>query len=63
MMYIEGFTTLTSISKTLWIIIFIKLFVMFAVLKAFFFPNFLNSVADTPEGKADYVIEELTRDR
>lgn len=34
-------------------------FIMFLILKPFFFPNYLNSKADTEEGKADYVREQL----
>ncbi len=38
-MYAEGFRGLSRTSRLLWLIVFIKLFVMFAVLKPFFFPN------------------------
>lgn len=62
MMYVEGFKNLSRTSKALWIIIIVKLIVMFAFLKVFFFPNFLNSVASTEEEKAAYVIEELTKE-
>lgn len=61
MMYVDGFKNLSKTSKALWIIILVKLFIMFAILKVFFFPNFLNSVASTEEEKAAYVIEELTK--
>lgn len=44
----------------LWIIIAIKLFIMFAILKLFFFPDFLNSKFDTEKEKGDYVIETIT---
>lgn len=44
-MYREGFKTLTPTSRTLWLIVAIKLFVMFAVLKAFFFPNYTKQQA------------------
>ena len=37
--YVEGFRNMT-VGKTLWIIILIKLFVMFVVLKMLFFPDF-----------------------
>lgn len=43
--YANGFRTLTPMSKTLWLIIGLKLFVMFAVLKVFFFPNHLKNEA------------------
>lgn len=59
-MYVDGFKNMSKMSKTLWIIIFIKLFIMFAVIRAFLFPNFLNSVADSKEAKAEYVSNEIT---
>jgi hypothetical protein len=37
-----------------------KLFVMFAVLKLFFFPNFLQTNFSTDKQRADHVIEQLT---
>jgi hypothetical protein len=49
-----------NIGKQLWIIILIKLFIMFAILKLFFFPNFLKSKFETDEERSDYVIEQLT---
>ncbi len=58
--YRDGFTKMT-VGKTLWKIIFIKLFVMFAVLKLFFFPNFLNTNFETDEQRGDYVLEQLLR--
>ena len=36
--YTEGFRSMT-VGKKLWLIIFIKLFIMFAILKLFFFPT------------------------
>lgn len=55
--YVEGFRSMT-LGRTLWLIILIKLFIMFFVLKFFFFPNFLNS---RPEGmtKDEFVAGEL----
>lgn len=57
--YLDGFKRMT-IGKTLWKIIFIKLIVMFAVLKLFFFPNFLKTNFSTDQQRADHVIEQLT---
>jgi Na+/H+ antiporter NhaD/arsenite permease-like protein len=57
--YREGFHNMSKTSKTLWIIVLVKLFIMFVVLKIFFFPNFLNSKFDTKEEKAEYVREQL----
>ncbi len=57
--YLSGFKRMT-LGKTLWKIIFIKLFVMFAVLKLFFFPDFLQTNFSTDQQRADHVIEQLT---
>ena len=59
-LYYDGFRHMT-LGKTLWVIILIKLFIIFVVLKIFFFPNFLKTHA--PEGEeAEYVATELTKD-
>lgn len=50
-----------TVGKRLWAIIIIKLFIMFAILKMFFFKNFLNDKFDSDEDKAEYVIEQLTK--
>lgn len=57
--YINGFKSMTW-GKTLWLVIFIKAFIMFAVLKAFFFPNFLNTEFETDEQRAKHVLNEIT---
>ncbi len=57
--YLDGFKRMT-VGRTLWKIIFIKLLVMFAVLKLFFFPNFLQTNFSTDEQRADHVIQQLT---
>jgi len=58
--YIDGFRSMT-VGKTLWLIIGIKLFVMFFVLKMLFFPNFLKSNFDNDSERSEYVIERLTK--
>jgi len=57
--YYEGFMNMT-VGKRLWAIIIIKLFIMFAILKLFFFQDFLSEKFDNEEDKADYVLEQLT---
>jgi len=49
-----------TVGKTLWKIIFVKLFIMFAVLKLFFFPDFLSTQFDTDAQRADHVMEQIT---
>ncbi len=56
--YYEGFRSMT-VGRTLWVIVLVKLFVMFAVLKVFFFPSALKGF-DTPQQKADHIREQLT---
>lgn len=56
--YRDGFRSMT-IGRTLWALILIKLFIMFAVLKLFFFPNQLGGLTD--EEKTMQVMENLTR--
>ena len=58
--YVEGFRSMT-LGKVLWTVILIKLFVIFFVLKLFFFPNVLDQKANGD--KASYVAGELTGDR
>ena len=57
--YYDGFRSMT-IGRTLWLIIGIKLFVIFIILKVFFFPNFLKQNAGKGQ-KAAYVAGELQK--
>lgn len=54
--YYDGFRQMTW-GRTLWLIIAIKLFVMFAVLRLFFFQSVLKG---TPEEKEIHVATELS---
>lgn len=57
--YVEGFKSMT-IGKVLWTIILIKLFIIFVLLKLFFFPDFLGKF-EQDESKIDYVSTELVK--
>ena len=59
-MYVEGFKNLTW-GKPLWIIILVKLFIMFAIVRVFLFPNILNSRFHTDKEKSEHVLRELTK--
>ncbi len=59
-LYIDGFRNISKLGVKLWIIILIKLFIMFVILKLFFFPNFLNDKFDTKEEKSEYILKVLT---
>ena len=47
-LYYDGFRNM-RLGRTLWAIIIIKLFIMFAILKVFFFPDFLEEHAGGDE--------------
>ncbi len=53
--YRDGFRSMT-LGRTLWAIILLKLFVLFFILRLFFFPDFLAGVDG---GEEDYVSREL----
>jgi cbb3-type cytochrome oxidase maturation protein len=56
--YRDGFRSMT-VGRTLWILIAIKLFIMFAILKVFFFPGFLRQYDDAEGGRENYVRRQL----
>lgn len=55
--YLEGFREM-KLGKTLWLIILVKLFIMFFILKLFFFPNYLGKL-DGDLAKEEHVSGEL----
>ncbi len=55
-LYYDGFRTMT-LGRTLWAVILVKLFVIFVVLKLFFFPNYIKEHAQGRE--ADFVASQL----
>ena len=60
-LYVDGFRHM-RLGKTLWAIILIKLFIIFVVLKIFFFPNFLkqHAVGDEPGFVANELVERAS---
>jgi len=58
--YRDGFRSMT-VGKKLWIIILIKLFILFAILRIFFFHDFLESNFTSDDERSEYVIEQLTK--
>ena len=57
--YYEGFKSMT-VGRKLWVIILIKLVVIFMIFRLFFFQPFLDQKFNSKEEKSNYVIEELT---
>ncbi|EAL1123727.1 DUF4492 domain-containing protein [Campylobacter coli] len=60
--YKEGFKNLT-LGKTLWKIIFIKLFIMLVILKLFVFDVNFNSIFKNDNEKSNFVIENLIKEK
>ena len=58
-LYVDGFRSM-KIGRTLWLIIIIKVIVMFAILKFFFFPDVLKRDYPDDESRAQAVREALT---
>ena len=59
-LYYDGFRSMT-LGRVLWAIILIKLFIIFVVLKLFFFPNYIKEHAT--EGEEDeFVFQSLRID-
>lgn len=58
--YIDGFRSM-RVGRKLWAIILIKLFIMFAVLKVFFFPNYLENNFTNDQDRAEHVLTNLTQ--
>ena len=57
--YIDGFKNMSSLGQKLWLIIIIKLVVIFVVLKVFFFPT-IDSKVKGEEAKQKLYFEQLT---
>ena len=60
-LYSDGFKTMGPLGKKLWLLIGIKLAIMFLVLKLLFFPNYLKKNFDTEADRSKHVIENLTK--
>lgn len=60
-LYIDGFRNLSTSGKKLWIIIIIKLFIMFIILKLFFFPDILKMKFDNDKDRGEYVLDQLLK--
>lgn len=58
--YIDGFKNLSDLGKKLWVLIIIKLVVIFVVLKVFFFPT-LDSKVKGEKEKTNLYLNQLTK--
>lgn len=57
--YYDGFRNMSVWGRKVWLIILIKLFIMFAILKLFFFPDFLQRKYDNDMQRSEYVLDQL----
>ncbi len=57
--YLDGFRRMT-LGRTLWLIIAVKLLVLFGVFKLFFFPDYLETNFATDHERAEHVLSNLT---
>jgi len=60
-LYYDGFVNM-RVGKTLWTLIAIKLFVMFAIVKWLFFPNILQENFTTDAQRSQYILQQLTKE-
>ena len=58
--YWDGFRNMNRWGKQVWLVILIKLFIMFVILKLFFFPNILKTNYSTDQQRSEHVLENLT---
>jgi hypothetical protein len=59
--YLDGFRNMSSLGRKLWLIILIKLFLFFIILRLLFFPDFLKSEFNSDRERSKHVIEQLTK--
>lgn len=59
--YYDGFRSMTTIGKKLWILIVVKLFLFFVIMKLVFFPNLLHRDFKTDKERAQHVRQELLK--
>ena len=57
--YYDGFRNMPAWGRKVWFIIFLKIFIMFAILKIFFFRDFLHSKYDNNVQRSEYVMDQL----
>ncbi len=60
-LYIDGFRSM-KVGKKLWLLIALKLLILFGVIKVFFFPNYLKTEYDNDMQRSEHVLEHLTKE-
>jgi hypothetical protein len=57
--YVDGFKGMSGWGRKVWLIIIIKLFVIFVILRIFFFQGFLSKNFNSDKERSEHVINEL----
>ena len=57
--YIDGFRNMSGWGRKVWFIIIIKLFIMFAILRIFFFQGFLYKNFSNDKERSEHVLNQL----
>jgi len=58
--YAEGFRNLSSWGRAVWIVLLIKLFIIFAIIRLIFMPDYLNKNYENDRERGRHVLENLT---
>jgi len=58
--YYEGFNSM-KVGKRLWLLIAIKLFILFIIIKWLFFPNVMQTHFQTDAERSSYILNQLTQ--
>jgi hypothetical protein len=59
--YYDGFRNMSLWGRKVWFIIIIKLIIIFAVLKVFFFHDFLRKNYDNDKQRSEHILNQLTK--
>ncbi|HOK25559.1 MAG TPA: DUF4492 domain-containing protein [Bacteroidales bacterium] len=57
--YLDGFRNMSDWGRKVWIIILIKLFIIFIILRLFFFPDVLKKSFPDDSNRSNYIREHL----
>ncbi|MGB4293478.1 MAG: DUF4492 domain-containing protein [Bacteroidales bacterium] len=57
--YLDGFRNMSDWGRKVWIIILIKLFIIFIILRLFFFPDVLKKSFPDDSNRSKYIREHL----
>jgi hypothetical protein len=60
--YRDGFRNMPLWGRSVWMVIIVKLFIMFAILRIFFFPDLLKRDFESDDERSRYMIEQLTEE-